>query len=68
MGVGRPSGHQFDQRIRTSAESPGWSLTIGQPAGFGDPSTFQAGFEGMKVTPDVIGWRFSSSNTMVGLP
>src|ERR671936_1065433 len=55
-GAGRPSGHQFDQRNRTEAESPGAIVTTGQPGGGVAPAASQAAGELMNVTaPESIG-------------
>src|SRR5204862_137837 len=67
-GAARPSGHQFDQSMRTDAESPGASVTTGQPAGCGSPFACQPAGLVPNVTPDVIGFRFPSSRVISGVP
>jgi hypothetical protein len=43
-------------------------VTTGQPAGSGDPSATQPAGEEVNVTPEVIGFTFSSSSVMAGVP
>ena len=44
--------------MRMDAESPGRTVTTGQPTGLGDPFTFHPGGDELNVTPDAIGFSF----------